>query len=105
MICLPTAVDPVKATLSTPAWFSSASPVFPAPVMMLTTPSGSSASRKTSASLSAVSGVVSAGLSTTVFPQARAGAIFHAAMSSGKFHGMTCPATPSGLGFRGPGKA
>jgi hypothetical protein len=32
--------------------------------------------------------VVSAGFSTTVFPAASAGAIFHAAISSGKFHGM-----------------
>ena len=52
-----------------------------------------------SASFSAVSGVVSAGLSTTVFPVASAGAIFHAAISSGKFHGMICPATPSGVGL------
>ena len=39
---------------------------------------------------SAVSGVVSAGFSTTVLPHASAGAIFHASISSGKFHGMTC---------------
>ncbi|GAA2915376.1 hypothetical protein GCM10020221_08870 [Streptomyces thioluteus] len=44
-------------------------------------------------------GVVSAGLRTTVLPAASAGAIFHASISSGKFHGMTCPATPSGFGF------
>ena len=37
----------------------------------------------------ACSGVVSAGLITTVLPHARAGAIFHASISSGKFHGMT----------------
>jgi hypothetical protein len=37
-----------------------------------------------------------AGLSTTVFPAASAGATFHASMSSGKFHGMICPTTPSG---------
>ena len=48
--------------------------------------------------------VVLDGLMTTVLPQAMAGAIFHAAMSSGKFHGMICPATPSGRGVR-PGKA
>jgi hypothetical protein len=48
--------------------------------------------------------VVSAGLRTTVFPQVKAGAIFHAAMSSGKFHGMICPATPSGCGIF-PGNA
>ena len=51
-----------------------------------------------------VSGVVSAGLRTTVFPAASAGAIFHAAISSGKFQGITCPATPSGVGCF-PGKA
>ena len=65
---------------------------------MLTTPGGSPACRQISANSSAVSGVVSAGLSTTVLPQASAGAIFHASISSGKFHGMTCPATPSGRG-------
>ena len=64
--------------------------------MMLTTPGGRSASWRTSASSSAVSGVVSAGLSTTVLPVASAGAIFQLAMSIGKFHGMTWPATPSG---------
>ena len=42
--------------------------------------------------------VVSAGLITTVLPAASAGAIFQAAISSGKFHGMTWPATPSGRG-------
>ena len=67
---------------------------------MLTTPGGSSAWRQTSAKSSAVSGVVSAGLSTTVLPAASAGAIFHASISSGKFHGMIWPATPSGRGFR-----
>ena len=51
-----------------------------------------------SARTSAVSGVVSAGLSTTVLPHASAGASFHAAISSGKFHGMTWPATPIGFG-------
>ena len=44
----------------------------------------------------AVSGVSSAGLSTTVFPAASAGATFHAAMTSGKFHGTIRPTTPSG---------
>jgi len=46
-----------------------------------------------------VSGVVSAGLRTAVLPDASAGASFHAAISSGKFQGITCPATPSGVGF------
>ena len=56
------------------------------------------------ASFSAVSGVCSEGFSTTVFPQARAGAIFQAAIRSGKFQGMIWPTTPSALGRR-PGKA
>ena len=39
----------------------------------------------------------SAGFSTTVLPAASAGAIFQASISSGKFHGMICPQTPTGL--------
>ncbi len=97
-ICLPTSVEPVKATLSTPGCSTRARPVAPAPVTMLTTPGGRSAWRQMSAKNSAVSGVVSAGLSTTVLPAARAGAIFQASMSIGKFHGITCAATPSGRG-------
>ena len=97
-IALPTSVEPVKAILSTPSCSTSAAPVRPSPVTMLTTPAGSSAWRSTSQNSSAVSGVVSAGLSTTVLPAASAGAIFHASISSGKFHGMIWPATPSGRG-------
>ena len=78
---------------STMAW-----PIDGPPARTLTTPGGRSHSAMMSASVSAVSGVVSAGLSTTVLPVASAGAIFHAAISSGKFHGMICPATPSGRG-------
>src|SRR6266540_115001 len=91
-IDLPTSVEPVKATLSTSAWDMAAAPVWPAPVTMLTTPGGSSACSSTWPSSSAVSGVVSAGLSTTVLPAASAGASFQAAISSGKFHGITCAA-------------
>ena len=65
---------------------------------MFTTPGGSSACWQISANTSAVNGVVSAGFSTTVLPVASAGAIFQASISSGKFHGMICPATPSGCG-------
>ena len=66
---------------------------------MLTTPGGRSACWQISAKSSAVSGVVSAGLSTTVLPAASAGAIFQASMRSGKFHGMTWAATPRGRGL------
>jgi hypothetical protein len=51
---------------------------------MLTTPFGSSSMRsRMRASAIAVSGVASAGLSTSVQPAHSAGAIFHAAMSRG----------------------
>ena len=52
----------------------------------------------------AVKGVVSAGFRTTVFPHAKAGAIFHAAMRRGKFQGIICPATPNSFAFL-PGNA
>ncbi len=101
---LPTTVEPVKATLSTSGCLTRARPISPGPVTMLTTPGGSSAWRQTSAKRRADSGVEEAGLRTTVLPAARAGAIFHASINSGKFHGMTCAATPSGRGSRA-GKA
>src|SRR5271165_1395209 len=41
-------------------------------------------------------GVCSAGLSTTVQPAASAGPSFQAAISSGKFHGIIWPTTPTG---------
>ena len=68
----------------------------PSPVTTFTTPGGTPASRQTSAKSRAVRGVNSAGLSTTVFPAASAGAIFHANINSGKFQGMIWPATPTG---------
>ena len=87
----------MKATLSTSWCAASAAPaVSPKPVTTFTTPSGTPASAMSSASRSAVSGVCSAGLSTTVLPVASAGPSFHAAISSGKFHGMICPTTPTG---------
>ena len=79
-------------------------PTSPGPVRMLTTPGGRSACRQTSAKRSADSGVVDAGLRTTVLPAASAGAIFHDSISSGKFQGMICAATPSGRATR-PGNA
>ena len=76
----------------------------PAPVMTLRTPGGRPASAASEAKINAVSGVVSAGLRTTVLPVARAGAIFQASIIIGKFQGITCPATPSGWGST-PGNA
>ena len=96
-ISLPTSVDPVNATLSTSWWEASAAPaVSPNPGTTLITPSGRPASAISPASRSAVSGVCSAGLRITVLPVASAGPSFQAAMSSGKFHGMIWPTTPTG---------
>ena len=64
--------------------------------MTVNTPSGSPACRPSSASRIAVSGVSSAGLSTTVLPAASAGAKPHPAMIIGKFQGTITPTTPSG---------
>ena len=96
-ISLPTSVEPVKATLSTPSCAARAAPaVSPKPVTTLTTPLGMPASAMSSARRKAVSGVCSAGLRTTQLPAASAGPSFQAAMRSGKFHGMIWPTTPTG---------
>src|SRR5882724_1727196 len=63
---------------------------------MLTTPSGKPASRINSPRRRMESGVCSAGFRTTVQPEANAGPSFHAAINSGKFHGIICPTTPTG---------
>ena len=88
-IHFPTPVEPVKAIFAAVLCRTTAAPVSPAPVTMFTTPGGNPASRISSANFSAVMEVVSAGFSTTVFPNAKAGASFHASISSGKFHGIT----------------
>ena len=93
-ILRPTSVEPVKATLSTQSWATSAAPTAPSPVTMLTTPLGRPACRQMSANSSAVREVHSAGFSTTVLPMASAGAIFQASISRGKFQGTTWPQTP-----------
>ena len=69
MIDLPTSVEPVKQILRTLGWLTKRSPTTdPRPGMTVKTPSASPASRPSSASRIAVSGVSSAGLSTTVLP-------------------------------------
>ena len=94
---LPTSVEPVKVTLLMPSWAAMAAPaVSPNPVMMLTMPSGTPASCIRLTSRSALSGVSSAGFRMTALPHARAGATFHAAISSGKFQGTIAPTTPTG---------
>ena len=93
----PTSVEPVKAILATSGCSTSRAPqTLPGPATTFSTPSGTPASRAMRSSSRAVSGVSSAGLSTTVLPAARAGATFHEAMTSGKFQGTISPTTPSG---------
>ncbi len=102
MMTLPTSVEPVKAILAACGWAMMRPPVEPGPERMLTTPGGRPASWMISASFNAESGVLVAGLMTAQLPIASAGASFHAIISSGKFHGITCPTMPSGA-TRRPG--
>ncbi|MCY1375630.1 hypothetical protein D9M69_630590 [compost metagenome] len=83
MIALPVPTEPVSETIRTRSWLTSGLPtVGPRPKTMFTTPAGNS-SAMSSASLRAVSGVCSEGLSTTVLPAASAGPSFQAAIISG----------------------
>lgn len=97
MMDWPTEVEPVKAILSMSGWSVRVSPSStPGPVITFSTPSGISASWKSSAIFRAVSGVAGEGLWTTVLPAARAGAIFVIDSSSGKLNGVMAQTTPSG---------
>ena len=81
----PTSVEPVKATRRTSGWPTSASPMTePRPVTTLSTPSGTPASENSRATSSVASGVVAAGLATTVLPAASAGATLVPSSVSGK---------------------
>ncbi len=83
-IARPVSVDPVKATLATSSWATSAAPASrPKPGTTFSTPGGTPASSASSPSRSALSGVCSAGFSTAVLPQASAGATFHVAWPIG----------------------
>ena len=97
IIFFPTSVDPVKAIFLTKGWFVICCPVDPSPVTILMTPLGNFAFIHNSAKYIAVKEVYSAGLRTTVFPQAMAGAIFQASINKGKFQGIICPTTPKDL--------
>ena len=64
--------------------------------MTLNTPAGTPASAQISARSDAVIGDCSAGLATTVQPNASAGATFQVSSISGKFHGEMAATTPTG---------
>jgi hypothetical protein len=97
MTLRPVAVEPVNAILRIVGCATSASAISaPEPSTTLTTPSGSPPSINASMHFSVASGVVGAGLSTTVLPAAIEGAILLAARVSGKFQGTIAPVTPIG---------
>ncbi len=76
---------------------ASGSPVrSPWPGSTLNTPSGTPASATSAARRIALNGERSEGLRTTELPAASAGAIFHDAINSGKFHGTITATTPTG---------
>ncbi len=96
MMSRPVVVSPVNATLATRGLCASGLPAStPKPCTTFTTPLGRM-SAMSSMNAMIDTGVCSAGLSTTQFPAASAGASFQVAMSSGKFHGMIWATTPSG---------
>src|SRR4029453_11842485 len=75
--CLPTAVDPVKDSMSTSGCVTSTSPTTgPVPTRMLTTPAGTPAATRISPSITVVPEVTSAGLTTAVQPAASANGSF-----------------------------
>ncbi len=91
------ASPPVKATLATRGWVTSASPISPPkPVTMFTTPGGKPAFSNSSPKAKAETEENSEGFQTIVLPAARAGASFHVASISGEFHGVMAATTPSG---------
>src|SRR5215470_9082933 len=93
----PVASDPVNATFATSGCSTSGAPTSgPKPVTTLTTPGGKPASSTSFMNSSTEADVNSDGLITTVLPAASAGASFQESSSSGEFHGVIMPQTPSG---------
>ena len=92
---MPPASDPVKVTFLTLGCATSASPSSaPRPVTTFSTPAGSPARWASSANSRVDTDACSDGLTTTVFPAARAGASFQAAIMRGEFHGVMAATTP-----------
>ena len=97
MIADPISVEPVNPTLDTLLSVTSALPTLdPGPGRTDIVPSGNPAAVRISASRSNESGVSDAGFTTIAFPHARAGEIFHVAITRGKFHGVMSAQTPTG---------
>ncbi len=97
MMVLPVLESPVNVTRSTRGSEVSVDPAgIPKPLIVLSTPGGKPASIPSRPSIVTDAGVSSDGLAITVLPHAIAGAIFHEAIISGKFHGEIAATTPAG---------
>src|SRR5213080_2518648 len=93
----PTAVLPVKLIMSTSGDSTSAAPTSALdPVTTLTTPGGKPTSSRTRTNSITANGSCGAGLITTVFPVASAGAILPAMLAIGKLYGVMHATTPTG---------
>src|SRR6185312_1650681 len=93
----PTALEPVNEMPRTAECSSSGVPTLgPIPCTTLNTPGGSLAATAVSARSDATCADISDGLSTTVLPNASAGAAFQSGIASGKFHGVMSATTPNG---------
>ena len=93
----PVTVPPVKLMTGVRGSVINGSPARrPVPCTRFTTPGGTPASPHNFPKRYAVKGVSSLGLATTVFPAAKAGAIFQVNRYSGKFHGEMQATTPMG---------
>ena len=94
----PVSVEPMKPIPCVPGLRAISSPTTePGPVTRLKTPGGRSASATHSARAMPATAVVDAGVHTTAFPQASAGAISSAGIVYGQFQGVITPMTPRGL--------
>ncbi len=92
----PDFTEPVKVTLATSGWRTSASPVrSPSPVITFKTPLGRIAPSNCAAR-STVKEASGDAFKTTVLPAARAGATFMASNIKGTFQGIIAPITPRG---------
>ena len=96
----PTSVDPVNDRWRTTSLLHSTWPTAmlcsASAVRMLSTPAGMPARMASSAKASALSGVASAGLITTLQPAASAGATLRVIIAMGKFQGVMAAHTPIG---------
>ena len=96
-ICIPTAVEPVKLTMSMSGDSTSAWPeTGDEPVTMLTTPGGKPTSSSSFTSSMTASGSWPAGRTTTVLPVASAGPSLPTMFTSGKLYDVMHATAPTG---------